>query len=284
VEAPAQGSAPWRHQFVLGSVADESETDDTAQDEPSEQVRQSEAKPSLDESELGNRKFWSVLGRDIKDSPRDLWRDTKQVFGDKTNAVVLLLAGGASLALRPEVDDDIEDKFNRSRSLSEGWGDAAGALGNPSIHFAYAGTAYIYSVLAEDEENYQRSKTLISALIINGVTTTILKVAANTESPNGEELGWPSGHTSSTVALAAVLDEFYGPWAGVPLYGLAGLVAYERLDDNEHHLSDVVFGAALGYIVGKTVVRGRHPEILGGRITPYISPAGGSGIAWVRKM
>jgi len=47
------------------------------------------------------------------------------------------------------------------------------------------------------------------------------------------------------MTLAAVLDEYYGPLVGIPLYGLAGMVGLERMDDREHHFSDVVFGAVL---------------------------------------
>ena len=228
--------------------------------------------------------FWATVKQDLRDSPRELWDDTKASYWNGKNALVLVLAGGASLALRPEVDDDIEDKYDRSRSLSTGWGDAAGVLGNPATHFGLAAAAYTVSVLRKDAEDHERAKTLLSALIVNGASTMLLKAAANTEAPNGENFGWPSGHTSSTVTLAAVLDEYYGPWVGIPLYGLAGLVAFERLDDREHHFSDVVFGAALGYIIGKSVVRNHKPMVLGGEITPYIDPtSGASGIAWVRS-
>jgi membrane-associated phospholipid phosphatase len=37
-------------------------------------------------------------------------------------------------------------------------------------------------------------------------------------------------------------------------------VGYSRLDDQAHRLTDVVAGAALGYIVGKTVSRRGNPD------------------------
>ncbi len=79
------------------------------------------------------------------------------------------------------------------------------------------------------------------------------------------------------------MNEAYGPWVGIPLYGLSALVAMERLDDGEHWVSDVVFGAAMGWVVGHTVSSGRAPEILGGEIAPYVNPeTGTTGIAWVK--
>lgn len=61
--------------------------------------------------------------------------------------------------------------------------------------------------------------------------------------------------------------------AAVPTYLVASYVALSRLHDNRHYLSDVVFGAAIGIIVGRSVTyHGRNhypvqpavgPEFLG---------------------
>jgi membrane-associated phospholipid phosphatase len=52
---------------------------------------------------------------------------------------------------------------------------------------------------------------------------------------------------------------------GVPSYALAGLVGASRLSQNKHYLSDVVAGATLGYIVGRTVVRVNNRPLPPGR-------------------
>jgi membrane-associated phospholipid phosphatase len=52
-----------------------------------------------------------------------------------------------------------------------------------------------------------------------------------------------------------VAERHYGWKIGVPAYLLAGLVGASRLEQDKHYLSDVVAGAALGYVVGRTVVR-----------------------------
>jgi len=222
--------------------------------------------------------------RDLKRLPEGLWQDTKRVYTDPTNVVVLLTAGGAALALRPEVDDDIEDKYDRSHSFSEPWRDTFGVLGNPGTHFALAGAWYLLGAEKRDAKTYQVGRTLMNALIINDLSTLLLKVACNTESPNGENLAFPSGHVSSTACLAAVMHEAYGPWVGIPLYGLTGLVAVERMDDREHAFSDVVFGAALGWVIGHTVATGHRPEIFGGQIVPYADPVNrSSGLAWIKS-
>ena len=103
-----------------------------------------------------------------------------------------------------------------------------------------------------------------------------LKAVAQDRGPNGEGLAWPSGHTASTMTVATVMNEFYGPWVGVPLYALSGLVMYERIETREHWASDIVFGAAIGYTVGKVVAARHKPEIFGMQLLPYLNPETGS--------
>ena len=227
--------------------------------------------------------FADTVWRDVKRIHLDLWDDTKRVYWNQTNAVILLVAGGTSLALRPEVDDDIEDYYESHHTLSEGWRDTFGVMGNPAFHFALAGAWYLAGQQIQHDKTYEVGKTLFSALIINGVSTSALKLAACTDSPNGEPFGWPSGHTSSAFTMAAVLHQSYGHLVGIPLYGVAGMVGLARLDDREHHLSDVVFGAAMGLVVGHTVASGHRPQIFGGDLIPFADPTtGAGGLAWFK--
>ena len=114
-----------------------------------------------------------------------------------------------------------------------------------------------------------------------------LKAATNTRTPDEERQGWPSGHTSSAFTVAAVLNEYYGPWVGVPSLALAGLVGYQRLDSRVHDFSDVVFGAMLGYVVGSSIERdnkAEFPEIFGMQVVPFADPeTGTSGIALMKS-
>jgi membrane-associated phospholipid phosphatase len=142
-------------------------------------------------------------------------------------------------------------------------------IGNPGLHFLAAGTWYLSAVRDRDALRYDRSKTLIEALLVTNLSTLALKIGMDDRSPNGEKYGWPSGHTSSSVCFAAVMHEYYGWKAGVPLYLLAGYTAASRLEDREHDLSDLVFGAALGWVVGHSVVKGELPQVAGFYVLPY---------------
>lgn len=268
--------APASAAFLVAEVPSDLSPEETASPEPDEPHE-------VERGPLPG--FRQTVRRDLEEMPGLLWSDTRRVYTDPLNLVFLLGAGGASAALRPEVDDDIEDYYDRKNSLKSDWRDAFGAAGNPITHFALAGAWYLAGQQAQDAKTYEVGKRALSALTISGVSTVLLKLAANTESPNGEQWAWPSGHVSSSMAMATVMNHAYGPLVGVPLFGLTGLVALERLDSREHHFSDVVFGAALGWVVAETVMKEHRPEIFGGQIAPYMDPAGPSaGIAWVKTL
>lgn len=228
--------------------------------------------------------FGETVKRDIKRAPGELWRDTKAVYTNVPNLIILGLSGAASIALRPEADEDVADYYGNGKVFNGDWPDTFATLGNPGVHFAVAGVMYLAGQQLPHTKTYEVGRTLFSALIINDISTVLLKLAACDKSPNGEFWAWPSGHVSSTMTLAAVMHEAYGPLAGVPLYGVTTLVAIERMDDGEHWLSDVIFGAAMGWVIGHTVAGGRAPEIFGGELIPYANPATGTtGVAWLKS-
>jgi membrane-associated phospholipid phosphatase len=217
--------------------------------------------------------------------PGTLWDDTKAVYGDPWNLALLASLGGASIALRTTgADDHVDDHFQHSRAFSGSWPDTFGALGNPAVHFALAGAWYLTGQGLQHDKTYEVGRKMFDALALTGISTMFLKVCAWDDSPNGEWGAWPSGHVSSTMAVATVLNDAYGPIVGVPMFGLTALVGVERMDDREHWLSDVVFGAALGWVIAETVMKEHRPEIFGGEILPYVDPAGGAGIAWYKNL
>jgi hypothetical protein len=228
--------------------------------------------------------FFETVKRDLKEAPRVLWHDTKAVYGNPWNLAFLVGAGGASLALRPEADDDIEDHFDKHHTFGRDERNAFDWIGNPATGAVMAGTWYLVGQVSQDAKTYEVGKKMASALIITDLSTVLFKVAACTDSPNGEPWAWPSGHMSSTMAVATVLADAYGPVVGIPAYGAAAFVGIQRLDGRDHHLSDVVFGAALGWVVAHTVMKEHAPEIAGGELVPYVDPpTGGTGLAWVKS-
>ena len=71
------------------------------------------------------------------------------------------------------------------------------------------------------------------------------------------EQSFPSAHTATAVAVAVLLAEMYprGRWL---FSGLAMLVGIQRLHGGAHFPSDILVGAAMGFLVGHLCVRWAH--------------------------
>jgi membrane-associated phospholipid phosphatase len=94
------------------------------------------------------------------------------------------------------------------------------------------------------------------AVMVTGVYSEIFKKAVSRTRPDGSNrLSFPSGHSSSAFALATVAERHYGWKVGVPSYLAASAIGFSRIERNRHYLSDVLAGATLGIIAGRTVVR-----------------------------
>ncbi|MHC4555803.1 MAG: phosphatase PAP2 family protein [Planctomycetota bacterium] len=209
---------------------------------------------------------------DLTKWPDRLIKDSKDSFLRTDNMTTLLLAGGISIAMHnSDADKNIAEHFEEHQSLHNFWDESLNVIGHPATHFAATGLWYGLSAEDQDDLNKERASTMITALSVTWLATMGLKIARNNESPNGKDWAWPSGHTSSSFAVASVLDEFYGPKVGIPAYALASLVAYRMMDTSDHWASDIVFGATLGWIVGHTIA-GKHKklELAGFDVLPYM--------------
>jgi membrane-associated phospholipid phosphatase len=119
------------------------------------------------------------------------------------------------------------------------------------------------------------------AVAVSTVYTHALKRMAGRTRPDGSNtLSFPSGHTSTAVAWAAVAQAHYGWKAGVPSYAAAGLIGLSRITNDKHHLSDVLAGAALGYVTGRAVLRANGDPVRRKQVFTLhpVSDAQGSGV------
>jgi membrane-associated phospholipid phosphatase len=71
---------------------------------------------------------------------------------------------------------------------------------------------------------------------------------------------FPSGHTTVAFAAATVYAMEYKDKPLVPIiaYSAATLIGISRLTENKHWATDVLTGAALGYLTGRLVVNNYH--------------------------
>lgn len=79
---------------------------------------------------------------------------------------------------------------------------------------------------------------------------------------NGKKVysSFPSGHTTVAFAAATVFASEYKDRPLVPViaYTAATLIGISRITENKHWTTDVLVGAAVGYLSGKNVVNNYH--------------------------
>jgi membrane-associated phospholipid phosphatase len=71
---------------------------------------------------------------------------------------------------------------------------------------------------------------------------------------------FPSGHTTVAFAAATVFAMEYKdrPIVGIISYSAATLIGISRVTENKHWATDVLVGAALGYVTGRLIVNNYH--------------------------
>jgi membrane-associated phospholipid phosphatase len=94
-----------------------------------------------------------------------------------------------------------------------------------------------------------------------GITTRLLKIAFGRKRPRHEtgplcgpslrHDSFPSGHTSVAFAVATVYAQHRGG-SGAIAYGLASLAGWSRIAEGHHWPKDVLGGAVLGVVAGKS--------------------------------
>ena len=183
--------------------------------------------------------------------PRNLGRSFVGVFSQESLAP-LLIGGLATVSALPFDGHSQSTLVGKADDLSAAASTAGG------LKFMLPATVGLFAAGRLTSGGPFRAFTYdaTQALIVNGVYTELFKKAAKRTRPDGSDnLSFPSGHASTAFAWATVAQSHYGWKVGVPSYLAASAIGFSRISNNKHHLSDVLAGATIGYITGRTVVR-----------------------------
>ena len=146
-------------------------------------------------------------------------------------------------------------------------------LGNTPEQVAFSLGTYAFGRLRDQPKVAHLGMDLLQAQILTEILVEPLKFAVHRERPDGSNhQSFPSGHAAVTFATATVIERHLGWRKSVLGYAIASYVAMSRIHDNRHYLSDVIFGAAVGSIAGRTVV---HHQADYWAFTPVAVPGGG---------
>jgi len=188
--------------------------------------------------------------RSMGQLPRNLGRGLIGVF-DADNLGPLLVGGVASSTA------SFFDADTKQAAVGHlAWSDTFETAGGPLYSTLFVAGMFTAGRFTGGPRFRAMTYDMLDAAVVNFTYTQILKVTVGRERPDGSDnQSFPSGHTSQAFAMASVAQQHYGWKIGVPAYALAGLMGASRIHEDKHWLSDVVAGAALGYIAGRTVVR-----------------------------
>jgi membrane-associated phospholipid phosphatase len=212
--------------------------------------------------------------RTLGQLPRNLGRSFVGVFAKDNLFPVLVGTAATGGAFR--LDHGAQSALGgRAPGLSAGASTAGGVKAVLPAAFGL----FVAGRLAEGGRFRAFTYDAAQAVVVNTVYTTALKTVSSRTRPDGSDhLSFPSGHTSTAFAWATVANAHYGWKVGVPSYLAAGAIGMSRISSNKHHLSDVIAGATIGYVTGRTVVRvngdppGRKRTF---RLHPMADAAGG---------
>jgi len=189
--------------------------------------------------------------RTLGQFPKNLGRSFVGVFAKDNLFPVLVGTAATGAAFR--LDHGAESALGgRAPNLSS----AASTAGGLKTVLPATFGLFVAGRLADGGRFRAFTYDAAQVLVVDAVYTSALKKITSRTRPDGSDnLSFPSGHTSSAFALATVANAHYGWKVGVPSYLAAGAIGMSRISTNKHHLSDVIAGATIGYVTGRTVVR-----------------------------
>jgi membrane-associated phospholipid phosphatase len=205
--------------------------------------------------------------------PKDLVLNAAAIFSSD-NIVPLFVGTAATFASRP-ADDSIRNFFQNEQHW-KGFDGVGRQIGKSQLVGPAIGVALLTGAAIKNPELQSLSYDLAQGFVLTNAMTAGIKTVSGRSRPDvTSDYSFPSGHTSNSFMWATVLARHWGWVAGVPAYAVASYVGASRLESEKHFLTDVVAGATLGYIVGRTVTRKRKR---GGRINlgVAIPPGGGA--------
>ena len=198
----------------------------------------------------------------------------------------IFAASTAALATMSLADESLSDAARDHGPTFGVVGDALNEFGSAGS-FVVLGGFYLAGAIGKDSKAKNVCLDgLAASLIASGMITPVISTLVGRERPTEEQgaysfhpfegRSFPSGHATQAFAVASVIATSYDQfWVKATAYGVATMTAYSRVQRGKHFPTDVVAGAAIGTLVGRSVVHfnrklrsgEKEPEVTGTRLT-----------------
>ena len=217
--------------------------------------------------------------REVMPAFADLFKplpgDLRRMFASQDNLLIAGIGGAAAVVSR-HADTQASTANWGNHEVYEP-GQLVGAFA------AQTGAALVtYGVgrMTDSPRTARVGAEIFRAQLVSQVTAQVVKAAAGRTRPDGSNShSFPSGHSASAFATATVLQREFGWKAGIPAYAMASWVAASRVQMKRHYLSDVIAGATVGILAGRSVTVGS------GNARFSVDPmpvAGGMGVSFTK--
>ncbi|MBD0288611.1 MAG: phosphatase PAP2 family protein [Flavisolibacter sp.] len=211
----------------------------------------------------------------IQDTLQEKNNPAKVISKPKMNIILKSVFGfsyaGATYWCYRSADTPIQDESQEGKNgLKTRVASSVSPLGLGKVNFIGCGATAAFAYLTRNEELQHASVLWMESLLINDQVTSRLKSNFQRYRPNtglpsftfdGEDgpninRSFPSAHTSTAFTTATLFASFYKDkkWVAPLAYGMATMVGLSRVYDNYHWASDVMAGAAIGFLSAKAVI------------------------------
>jgi hypothetical protein len=190
--------------------------------------------------------------RTIRSYPANLGHNMLEVWSRPSFLPVVI--GASAMGLAAPLDDNVVQYFEDHPMKT--YGNIGKFLGTGAVAVGVSAAVLGVGHYSNGDRFRAATYDMGQAVVVNFLYTLAIKESVRRERPDkSDNLSFPSGHASNAFACATVWAEQYGWKGAVPGYLGATLIAGSRLALAKHHLSDIIGGAALGVVVGQSVVR-----------------------------
>jgi len=211
---------------------------------------------------------------------RNLARDQKAIWTSPFKAKIqdlnwIVPLAGLTAGLI-NADAELSSRIDTTGTFSK----HGSTIANAGVAAMIGGAGGMYLLGKVNHNNPQTEPAIIAgeAVVNSVIVTEVLKIATQRERPkegtgqgrfwqtSGLNSSFPSMHSVVAWSAATVLAHEYPGWATKTLgYSLATIVSMARVYGKDHFTSDVVVGAATGWLIGRQMYAAHHnPDLPGG--------------------
>jgi len=234
---------------------------DSSTQEP--QVTNSEEKPL---KLLSKDDFFSKgFARQLLSDQKSIWTSPARIKASDARWLLPLSAGTAFLFTQ---DNQIIHRFDHKSSLQN----TSLKVSNVGLYSTWAvpGAFLALGKFRGNDRMTDTGKRGFQVALYSTAVMQAMKLITDRARPleGGNGHFWtggdafPSGHSMEAWALAKVVSDEYSdkPLVKIGMYSFATAVSLSRITSQRHYASDVLVGSAVGYLIGKFVMRNHHLE------------------------